>query len=184
MTERKISGRYAKAILDIAMNEGLAETVLNELKRIVNMADASKDLKLLIKSPIIQYWKKKRIIQEIFEPSINKLTLDFLLMLIDHRREILLPSILYQYESRYNNQMNNLPVKLYSAIEMNGNTKTLVINKIQQISNMNIIPEFIIDKSIKGGIIIKIDDWVFDGSIRNQLTILYKQLTEGTFSQN
>lgn len=184
MTERKISSRYAKALLDLAINEGLADTMLIDLKKVVRMIDASRELNLLIKSPIIQYWKKKKIIREIFEPILHKLTLDFLLMLVDHRREILIPSILYQYESRYNNIMNNLPVSIYSAVEINENTKSKIINKLNEITNMNILPDFKIDKSIKGGIIIKIDDWVFDGSIKNQLKLLYKQLAEGTFSKN
>ncbi len=184
MTERKISTRYAKALLDLALKEGIADTVLNDLKRVVKMMDSSKEFDLLIKSPIIQYWKKKKIIQNIFEQSLHKLTLDFLLLLISHRREILIPSILNQYNIQYNTIMNNLPVSILSAVEINENTKSKIVSKLNEITNMNILPDFTIDKSLKGGIIIKIDDWVYDASIKNQLKLLYKQLAEGTFPEN
>ena len=180
MLEQKVSYRYARALLDTASKEGIAETVYNDIKRVRATLNLSKDLRSMTASPIFQLWKKKRIFKAIFsEIKISELTLNFLILLLEKRRGELIPSIVRQYEMQYNLLINLLEVDIISAIEPTEDIKKKVIEKLSISTQMTILPTYKIDTNIKGGLLVRIDDWVFDATIKRQLETLFKKLTEG-----
>jgi F-type H+-transporting ATPase subunit delta len=180
MLEQKVSYRYARALLDTASKEGIAETVYNDIKRVRATLNLSKDLRSMTASPIFQLWKKKRIFKAIFsEIKISELTLNFLILLLEKRRGELIPSIVRQYEMQYNLLINLLEVDIISAIELTEDIKKKVIEKLSISTQMTILPTYKIDTNIKGGLLVRIDDWVFDATIKRQLETLFKKLTEG-----
>ena len=178
MTEQRVSSRYARAVIETASKEGLLDTVYKDFIKVLEIINSNKDLRNLLHSPVVKFWQKKKILNEIFEPSINKLTLSFILLLADKHRENLIPDIIVQYQNQYNKINNLLPVSIISAVELDDNLKTQINNKIENYSKMKIIPAYKVDRSIKAGLLIKIDDWVFDASLRNQLDSLYKRLID------
>ncbi len=178
MTEYRVSFRYARAVLNLASQEGIAEEVLNDFHYISESIKQSKDLRAFIHSPVILHLRKKKIINEVFLGKVNKLTQAFILLLTEKGREGLLTSIAYQYEVQYNSQFGRLPVEITSANELSDNFKIEITDKISKWTNKVVLSEFIINKSIIGGLQLKIDDWVFDSSVRNQLNLLHKQMIE------
>jgi F-type H+-transporting ATPase subunit delta len=180
MTEQRVSHRYARALLETAALAALEDRVHDDFKLVRETLEMSRELKTMIASPVFQEWKKKKILQEIFsEEKINKVTLDFLLLLIDKGRGVLIPDIIVQYELQYNIMKKQIPVEIASVVELTAPVKTSVITKLESMTKMKMMPEYKVDKALKGGIVIKISDWVFDASIRNQLNILYNRLAEG-----
>lgn len=177
MTEQKVSYRYALALLETAKLEDVVENIYNDLKFIRHTIEQSKDLKNLTFSPVIPFWRKKKIYEEIFSEKLNPLTMKFITLLSNKRREKLLPDICYQYELQYDELNNILPVEIESAIELSDLIKNKIINKIEKQTNKKIIPDFKINKSMKGGLQVKIKDWVYDASLKNQLEILFKKLS-------
>jgi len=179
MQEHKISLRYARALLESAKNEGIADKILEDLQKVKATFESSKELQRLVASPVFQTYKKRKILTEIFdEIKISKITLDFIMLLIDKRRGNLILDIISEFETQYNIANNKLPIEVISAIELNENEKQRIIERINQKTKMEVIPKYKIDESLKGGIIVKIDDWVYDASLKNQLKNLFKQLTE------
>jgi F-type H+-transporting ATPase subunit delta len=179
MTEKRVSIRYARALLNIAETGSLTETVLNDLKTINSMLDASREFKVFTNSPIIQYWKKKKVFTEIFEDKISKLTMGFLVLLLEKRRENLLPSIAIQYEDIYNQLNHLLPVEIESAAIMSASNKNQITERLAELTKQTVLPRFSENSALKGGLKVRIDDWVFDATISNQLDKLHKQLIEG-----
>jgi F-type H+-transporting ATPase subunit delta len=87
MSLQRIARRYAKALLTTALQQDVAERVEQDLAGIVRTANASADLRMLFRSPVIEASRKKEIIKEIFGSSMAPLTLDFLSLLMDKGRE-------------------------------------------------------------------------------------------------
>ncbi len=179
MVEYKVSFRYAKALLNLAETNKIAEEVLKDLKYISASLSATAQLRSFVSSPIILHLKKRKILNEVFTGRINQLSLNFVLLLAEKGRESLIRSIAYQYEIQYNFMFNRLPVTIISAIELNELTKSLIINKLTSIFGKTMLPEYKIDKSLIGGIVLQIEDMVYDASIRNQLNALRQSLIEG-----
>jgi F-type H+-transporting ATPase subunit delta len=179
MTEKRVSIRYARALLNIAVKESLTDLVLKDLQAINAMLDSSRELINFTNSPIIQYWKKKKVFSEIFEEKISKLTMGFLVLLLEKRRENLIPSIAVQYEEIYNKLNHLLPVQIESATSMSDSNKEQIETRLRELTKQTVIPRFSENASLKGGLKVRIDDWVFDATISNQLAQLHKQLIEG-----
>ena len=169
MTEHRVSARYAQALIDAATQEGQMEKVHEDFLHVLTNINESKDFRLFLKSPVINHWHKKRIFTEIFEASISKLTLSFLILLAEKKREILIESIIQNFFDLYDKQNNRLKVGISSSIELNDVVRASVIEKLTKNTGMKIIPTYSVDKNLIGGIQIKISDWVFDASVRNQL---------------
>ena len=180
MLEKRVSFRYARALLDTASEKGLAAEVFKDIQKVRATLEISKELRSLTESPVFQLWKKKQIYKAIFtEEKISDLTMNFLILLIDKRRGELIISIIRQYEMQYNLLNNRLEADIISALELNDELKKQVIDKLHNWTKKTILPTFIVDEKIKGGLLVRIDDWVFDASVKQQLDTLFKKLSEG-----
>lgn len=178
MTEKRVSVRYARAVFQTALQANLIDVVYNDFLIINKLFKESRQFRTMSISPVFQNWKKKKIYDEVFgDGKVSKLALDFLLLLIDKRRAELIPSIVFQFIILYNLEHNRLPLEITSAHELTDNIKAKLEQKITSIFNKTIFPEYKINPAIKGGILVKIDDWVYDASIQHQLSILYKELS-------
>lgn len=179
MTEQRVSARYALALLNTAKPENLVDSVFNDFVFVEKHIAASKDFLNLIKSPVINHWQKKNVFKEMFESHLNKLTFNFFMLLIDKRREGLIYDIIKQYNKLYNEENNLLEVSIISAIELNNEIKNNLNTKLAEITKKKIISNYSIDKSIKGGVQINIEGWVYDASVAGMLDKLHKSLIEG-----
>ncbi len=169
MINTKVAKRYASAIFDIALEKGILDVVLNDLRLIKNALENSKELENLVLSPIVNYSKKIAIFEEIFLGKLDKLTFEFLKLLINKKRDNFVSQIIEQYFVLYNTQNNLTPVDIISAIELDNEFKENINNKIKKSLNLNTIPTFKVNKKLKGGIKIQVDDWVYDASISTKL---------------
>jgi len=177
MKEHRVSYRYAKALIESAKKEGVADLIHDDFNKVKYTFELSRELRQMAASPVVQLWRKKKIFNEIFlEEKISKMTMEFLLLLIDKRRGNLILSIIDEYEKQFNILNNRLPVTIESAVELDDKIKKQVLKKITEKANLELVPEYRLDKNLKGGILVRIEDWVFDASIKNQLKLLHRKL--------
>lgn len=172
MHEKKISSRYAKAIYGLAKESNLQDAVLSDFALILKTIAGSKELSNMVESPVVSSQKKYDIFKEIFEDSISDTTYRFIKLLTEKSREYLLDDVAYQYELIYNEANNRLPVIIYSAVELDEDAKSQIQSKLTEWTKKTILSEYKVDPALKGGLKIKIDDWVFDASVQNQLNKL------------
>jgi F-type H+-transporting ATPase subunit delta len=179
MTEQRVSYRYAKALLETAEQEGITDLVYNDFLFVMSVFHDSQELRVMTASPVLQQWRKKKIYQELFTDRLSPLVLNFLVFLLDKQRGELIQSIIIQFQNQYNTLRNRLSVDITSAIELNDEIKTRILDKLVQITDKTILPQFYINPLLKGGVLVRIEDWVYDATIKNQLNILFKRLSEG-----
>ncbi len=176
MFEHRVSARYARAMLLTALKEGIAEKLYEDFRTIDEAIEKSPELKNLTFSPIVHPWKKKAIYKDIFEDIISTVTLDYLLLLASKGRDNLIHSIMNEYGIQYNRHFKRLPVEIVSSSALDEESKLKIINRLTDWSQQTILPKYIVDPSVKGGVLIKIGDWVFDATIKAQLDLLYERL--------
>lgn len=99
MLNTKITNRYAKALLDLAISENQLDSVSKDLEFIHHSISSLRELSLLLKSPIIKRDKKKKIFDEIFRGKISDLVLKFCELVINRQRSELLPDIIKRFLS-------------------------------------------------------------------------------------
>lgn len=178
MTEQRVSSRYARALLDTSEKENISSEIYANMQLVEKTLNDSHEFRIFTSSPVIQHWRKKEVYRAVFEGKIHTLALNFLLFLLDKKRGELILSIVTQFEIQYNEINKILPVEIISTIEMTDELKTKMVEKISLTSGKKVVPKFKTDAMLKGGALVKINDWIYDASVKHQLEILHKKLAE------
>ena len=178
MKNSRLTLRYAKSLLALANESGDIETCVTDLKKFVTTCDSSKELSLLLKSPIIKTDKKLSILTEVFS-DFNKLTKSFISIITLKKRENILKNIAERFLQLYKKQKGIQSVRVTSAQSLSDEMKNLIKSYIKnQVSGKIELIEKI-DNKLIGGVIIHMDDKQLDISVLNQINNL-KQ----TFNKN
>ena len=183
MLER-ISRRYSTALYEEAKQKGELDKVSGDVDGVIDVITSSRDLELFFKSPIIDQKKKEAIVKEIFEGKVAKLTMNFMLLLIQRHRDAHILEILHDYQQLKNEKDGIVSVDVTSAVELTDDEKKQMKEKIDSYTKLNSKLSFKVDPNLIGGFIVKIKDVILDASIRRQLEILRKRFKEGDIALN
>ena len=93
MIASKITTRYAKSLLDLAIEKNQLQHCYNDLLAVEALCSESSEFTLMLKSPIINTSKKLSIIKSLFEKNLSKTTYLFIELITKKKRESLLHSI-------------------------------------------------------------------------------------------
>lgn len=184
MIEKKVARRYALALYETASSMKISDKINQDMLVVKKSIEASRDLKLFLHSPIVSPEKKKKVMSEIFSRKVNKLTLNFLELLVEKKRENHLYDICTDYANLANEKKGILEAKIRTAVALTDKDKKKFSEILKNYTGKDISAEYSVDKSIKGGIIAQFSDTIIDASIKRQLEILRKKMIEGSFLRN
>jgi len=176
MSTQAIAKRYAQALLDEAVSRELESTVERDFVTINEIAEASPDLRMLFRSPIIEWWRKKNIVKEILQDRVNDLTMNFVVLVIEKGRERFIREIIAQYLRMLDLRRNILRIDVDSAKTLDEATRQSVVDAVGKQSGMTVMAEFDEVPELIGGLRVTIGDKVYDGSLRAQLEDLRERL--------
>lgn len=172
MKGSKVASRYAKALLDLAVEQNTLDAVNTDMVNVAEVFEASKDLATALKSPIISPAKKVEILESVFTKNQSPMSIGFMKLIVKKTRAGLIPEIADSFVSLYKKHNNILDVYLTSAIVLDQPVKEKILSKIKLkfTGKINLIEK--LDPSLIGGFIVRIDDNQLDASISSQLTNL------------
>lgn len=176
MKSTKSAIRYAKALLDLAIELNKVEVISSDMRAILDANNETPDFQLFLNSPLINSEKKITILNEIFD-SFDGLTASFVSLIAKNRRENILPEIAASFESLWKEKQGIVPVTLVSSVELDNSSKETILSKVKSKINGTIELTEEVDPTILGGFILKMDDKQVDASVRSQLTNLKQRLT-------
>lgn len=178
----RVAQRYAIAMYESARELNELEQVIIDARAINHALDSSRELLLFFKSPIVSEERKEKTIAEIFQDKINEFTLRMLLFLVRQRREDILKEILNAFFIIQRKREGIQLASVQSAIELTDSEKSKLYSVLRDMTKKQIELGFTLNPSIRGGVIVRLDDTVYDGSITNQLRQLRKRFAEGIAS--
>lgn len=161
--------RYALALYEVAEEKGKVQQYLEDLREICNLIDTNKDFYEVIKHPQISTKKKKRTFINIFKGHIDEELLSFLLILIEKDRILFLKEKLREMEKIDLERKNTLKGIVKTTIPLTEEEFNKLVSELEKKYNKHIILEQVIDKSILGGIYLRINNDVIDGTIKSKL---------------
>jgi F-type H+-transporting ATPase subunit delta len=164
-----VAERYAKALFELALEKGAMEEVYHDSLLISKACEDSRELRLLLKSPIINSGKKLTILQEIFGKDIHTLTLTYLLIMVRKNRESFIPAIANKLVELYQAYRNILTVHFKSPVLPDEETRKQVRSLMEKYTRADIDLKAEIDESLIGGFVLNWQDKQFDASIRREI---------------
>jgi F-type H+-transporting ATPase subunit delta len=182
MRDIKVASRYAKSLLKIAIEENTLEDLHNDMVLVKDVCNANKELKLLLKSPIIKSDKKTLILNQIFEGKVSTITSSFMAIITTKKREGILGDIASSFIDIYKLHKNITSAQITSAIPLSKEQKEKVIALLKENNNTDTIDLVeVVDASIIGGMILKVGDKQMDESIKRKLTNLEMEFNNNPY---
>ncbi len=175
----KTAKRYSNALLKSAIDAGSLEKIYNDLIFVDETIRVNSQLKEFIENPVIKNQDKKDVINKLFSVHVEKITLDFLFVLIDSGRIDIFGEVLNQFFIKYNVQNNIVKPVIISAVELNENQKMLLAEKLEKKLLKKIMPKYAVDSNIIGGLIVEIGDKTIDCSLKTKFYNMKQQLIKG-----
>ena len=171
---------YAKAMFDIASDMGKIEAIKSDLNIVYSSLLVDNDIYDFFKSTFIDGHLRMRILKKIYADKILEETFNLIAILIERDMINMLFVIIVEYENLCNEYYNIIIVKITTASNM---TDIEDMNKLKDyitnmISDKDIHFTFNKDKNIIGGVVIEIEDVVYDYSVRRLLTELKSSISE------
>lgn len=180
MKSKQLNERYAKALLQLSVEQECLEAVYADMQMIRQLLHDSRELKLLMHSPVIRNKKKEHVIAKIFGSAIHELTLKFILLVVDKNREIYLEDISETFEVLYREHIGVVPVTVVAAAEVDSESEVAITQILRDYTEREIEFHTEIDESLLGGFILKWEDNQYDATLRRKLTQIRKILAEET----
>jgi len=176
MIVNTISRRYAKAVFKAAVSFNNLEEVYGDLDELSDKIETSREFRYFMLTPRIKKNRKKELIAELFKNKFSEVTISFLLILLDKRRQEYIKGINEYFKVLYKRHHKIMDVTTISSVELTGEEKDALKKTLEKITGkvIKIIDE--VDPSILGGLIIKIENKIYDNSIVSHLEGLKKEM--------
>ncbi|MBL7981259.1 MAG: ATP synthase F1 subunit delta [Flavobacteriales bacterium] len=182
MRNQQAAYRYAKSLMDLALERGQMEQVRTDVKLMLDTCAASSDLRVLLKSPVIRADQKQRALNKIFGGQVGEIAQHFFTVVTRKGREQLIPEIARAFEELYLEQKNIVICQITSAVKLT----PVELEKVRKITSLRYPGKTIemremVDPSILGGGIIQIGDLQWDASLRNKLHVIRRTFAENPY---
>ena len=168
-----ISDRYASALYDLASEKKLVDVVLDDLLFIQSMIKNNKDLKLVIKSPLIKSNDKLEILQNILKSKKpNELSSTFLKVLSKNKRFQKTLDIISQFKDINAQKRGDVLADITSAEKLSSEQQDNIKEQLRTILGDKLSLSYKVDEQIIGGLIIKVGSKMIDTSLSNKINKL------------
>ncbi|MGC4023369.1 MAG: ATP synthase F1 subunit delta [Cyclobacteriaceae bacterium] len=182
MAESRVASRYVKSLLGLAVEQKALEQVHADMQLFDKACRESRELSVMLQSPIIKHDKKKDILEAIFKGKVHALTMAVIDILTKKNREPLLPSIASEFENAYNQYKGIEKATVTTTIAIDDKLKKEIEAMVKKLSNKKEVALTTkIDKDLIGGFILNVGDRQIDASIKNRLQALKVKLSDNSF---
>jgi F-type H+-transporting ATPase subunit delta len=169
MTETKVARRYAKALLDLAVEKGILEDIRKDMEMLIAACKSNGDLHLMLRNPLIHAEKKMTILKMIFEKDCGKLTMSFLSLIVRKSREFFLVEIASEFISQYKELKGITTAIVVSAVGLDDKLRKEISDVIKNITKSEVELEEKISPEIIGGFVFRFGDIKYDTSVARSL---------------
>lgn len=174
----KVTSRYGKALLDLAVEKGALAEVKKDAQLVIDTCEAERDLILLFKNPIVLPQKKLSVVSKLFKSSISALSYKFIEVIVRKNRSHLIYEVMKRFDELYNVHEKIGKATLTMATEPTEGIKGRVTEIIEAASKKSIQLETEVDESLIGGFQILYEDRLIDASVASKLKDLEREFID------
>lgn len=184
MLNPRLAGRYAKSLIDLAVEKNQLEVVYKDMQYLQAVCKASREFVSVLKSPVIPVDKKNNAFTAVTAGKVSELTAVFNKLLISKNREFYLPEIVDAFIDQYNLIKGIHKVKLTTAAPLSDEVKQSIVSKIiKETALEHIELESVVKEEIIGGFILEYNNNLVDASIQRDLRDLKTQFDKNIYVQ-
>lgn len=182
MSVTRIATRYAKSLIELAVEQGKLAQVSTDVNTLAAAAK-NRDLHLMLKSPIISADRKNAALNALFGSNMDSLTMAYLTLLVNKGREGYLPEIAAEFVAQYKTIQKITTVKVIAAAPISdavvADLKSRLLASGITHPNLEIVTS--VDPDLVGGFVLEFDNKRYDASVANKLAELKAEFTKNLY---
>lgn len=183
MQNPRLASRYAKSLLDLAVEQNSLEDTLQDVQLLEAVCGQSRDFCIMLRSPVISADKKEAVIGAVFNERMRPLTQAFVNLLVNKGREGALPEIASAFISQYKKLKSIRTVKLTTAAPVNDNVTEAIRSKVAaSMPGQQVEMKVSVDPELIGGFVLEMDDKLVDASVRRDLQDIKKKFLDRSYT--
>ncbi|MFN3942119.1 MAG: ATP synthase F1 subunit delta [Flavobacterium sp.] len=167
--------RYAKAILELANQNGTTDKVNSDMTLMQDAWKQSKDLQVFLSSPVIKQEMKRNALLEVF-PQAQKETNALFELLYQNKRFDILFVVTQKFQELLLVQNGIVKATVTTAIPMTAELEKQVLEKAKQMTSHQVVLDHKVDESIIGGFILRVGDQQLNASVASRLQEIKREI--------
>ena len=165
----ELSKSYAAALFSLAAESGEQEEVSRALETVTQVLSENPDYLEFLAAPSIAIDERSAAIDQAFGGRVPEHVASFLQVLCrrGHARSYF--DCAKEYRKLCDHANRIAPARITSAVELSGAEKQALVEKLERLSGKIVQPEYIVDETLLGGLIVEMEGRVLDGSLKKDL---------------
>ncbi|RXT01119.1 F0F1 ATP synthase subunit delta [Ammoniphilus sp. CFH 90114] len=178
MSSALVAKRYAQALFEVASEKQQIDLVEQELDQVKQLFNDNPAFLQFLQHPQLAGETKKQEVKAIFEGKLSEITLNFLNLLIDKKREDIFAIIPQYFTDKANEARGLVDAVVVSVKELTEAEKQGIAESFKKLLNKEVRVTNQIDQTIMGGVVVQVGDRLYDGSVAGRLNRLQQSLKQ------
>lgn len=178
MSRSAVARTYADTMLELAGRDGAETAWMEMISEVAGLYETSPPFKAFLHTPRVSDKEKRRVLRESFEDRYPEMFIRFLLIVLDKRRQSLLPDIRTACRDLLYERTGRVHASVTLTTEADTSFRMEIEHELSTVLGRDVDAEFRVDPRLIGGMVVRVEDKVLDGSVRRRLKLLRRSLLE------
>jgi F-type H+-transporting ATPase subunit delta len=170
---------YAEAMFSVARAEGVLPVVEDELFAFAKALEQNTPLREALTDATLPAENKKAVVAELLGERANPVTVSLLGFVIDAGRAREIPNVVEALTERAAAERDHALAEVRSAVALTKAQRDRLAQALSQATGRTVDVKVVVDPTVVGGVVARVGDEVFDGSVATRLDRARQQLATG-----
>jgi len=181
MNYPRVASRYSKALLELAVEKNELDRVSADVAALKSAVSGSRDLELLLASPVVKTDKKQAILKEVFKGAFSPVFEGFVSLVAKNGREPILTSICDKFEKDVLEYKGIVEAEVTTAVALADADKAKLVASLKTQLGKEVILKEHVDASAIGGMKLFVGGYQIDNTVSGKLRALRNQLIDKSY---
>ncbi len=172
-----IARRYAKALFDLAVEQGKVEAWAGALQTLKQAIASSAELRDVLENPLYTREQRRAVVAKLVAAlGLEPEPANLLYLLGDRGRLSHLAAIVDVFAGLADAKLGRLRARVVSAVPLDPAAAQDITARLARATRAEVVLDRSVDPALIGGVVAQVGSLTYDGSIRNQLEGMRKAL--------
>lgn len=176
MRDSTVCRNYAETLLAVGERHKQVDRFGELIDTVAGVLAADPKLKGFFMSPRVPKESKKRLVERALKEVAPETFIRFLQAIVQRGRQYLLADIAEEYEQLVDRHLDRIHAVVSTARPVDEKLATVIRKRLTEVFAKEVLPHYREDPALLGGIVVRVGDRVFDGSLRRKLKLLQHRM--------
>lgn len=179
MPDSIVTRRYARALYEEARQQDVLARVDDDVDTLRETLEGAPELARFFRSPVISPERKRAVVDSLFKERVHSLVLRFMHLLIAKQREVLFPEIVRTYRVLRDEEEGIVEAHAQVAYVFGEEEREALEKALKKVTGRNVRLRLTRSEGLLGGVVVRVGDTVYDGSVKHRLASLRERMESG-----